>query len=96
MKAIVKSGKSQFIVSEGQELLLDTPQIEQVLMVLDGNKTFVGTPEVKGATVKVTQLAEVKGPKIRSFKFKAKSRYRKIHGFRAKLFRVKVDSIAVK
>jgi large subunit ribosomal protein L21 len=84
------------VVSEGQELLLDTPQIDQVLMVIDGDKTWVGQPEVKGATVKISEGSLVKGPKVRSFKYKAKSRYRKVHGFRAKLYRVKVDSITVK
>lgn len=96
MQAVVKSGKSQFVVSEGQELLLDTPQIEQVLLVIDGDKVHVGQPEVAGASVKISEAVQVKGPKVRSFKFKAKSRYRKAHGFRAKLYRVKVDSISVK
>jgi large subunit ribosomal protein L21 len=96
MQAIVKSGKSQFTVSEGQELLLDTPHIEKVLMVSDGDKVWVGNPEVAGAVVKIVEIGQVRGPKVRTLKFKAKSRYRKVKGFRARLFKVKVESISVK
>ena len=96
MQAIVTSGKSQYLVSEGQELLLDSTSIERVLLVIDGDKVMVGQPEVKGAKVEIKDLGELKGPKLHISKFKAKSRYRRQMGFRPRFHKVKIEKITVK
>lgn len=96
MQAIIKSGNSQYLVCEGQELLLDSAVVEQVLLVIDGDKTLVGQPEVTGAKVEIKDLGEVKGSKLHISKFKAKSRYRKQMGFRPRFHKVKIEKITVK
>jgi len=87
--AIVEVDKLPYEV--GHELEMDT-----VLLVSDGEKISVGTPQVKGAMVKTTVLAQVKGPKIIVFKYRPKQRYRVTKGHRQQYTRLKIDSIVVK
>lgn len=82
MQAIVKIGSSQYIVDPGQELLADRGRIDAVLY-----------PE--GAKVTIKDLGEVKGKKIRSAKYKAKSRYRKVRGFKPVYHKIKIEKITV-
>lgn len=96
MQAVITSGKSQFLVSEGQEILVDAPVVDKVLLVIDGENVVVGQPEVAGAKVEVADLGLVKGEKLHISKFKAKSRYRKHVGFRPKFHRLKIEKISVK
>ena len=81
MKAVVKISGKQYIVSEKESLLVDllpegTKELTlDALLVIDGDKTKVGTPTVKGAVVKAKVVeAEVKGDKIRVIRYKAKKR----------------------
>ncbi len=96
MRAVIVSGKSQYLVTEGSELLLDAPSVDQVLLIIDGDKTLVGQPDVKGAKVVISDLGEVKGEKLHISKFKAKSRYRKQMGFRPRFHKVRIEKITVK
>lgn len=82
MQAVVKIGSSQYLVSEGQKILADRAGIDQVLLVINDSQVSVGCPEVKGAQVVMTDLGEVKGDKLRVFKYTAKSRRRRTVGFR--------------
>ncbi len=96
MQAVIQIGSSQYLVSADQKLRVDRPEVTGVLAILDGDKTLVGTPYVDGASVKLKILGEVKGPKIRTATFKAKSRERKVRGFRAQLTEVLIEKISVK
>ena len=49
MKALIKSGNSQVWVEEGQEVLLDSPKVDEVLAISDGEKVTIGQPLVAGA-----------------------------------------------
>lgn len=100
MQAIVKIGKSQFMVSPGQELLIDktsqtegTLTLDQVLMVIDGPDIQIGTPFVSGVAVLAKILGQEKGDKIRSAVYTAKSRHRRVTGFRPQFTRVKIEDI---
>lgn len=88
--AIIASGGKQYQVSLGNILRLDkldldgdTVTFDQVLLVQDGKAVSVGQPLVEGATViaKVVN-EEVKGKKLRIFRYKAKSRHRRTKGYR--------------
>ena len=79
MKAVVKIGGKQYIVSEKETLLVarlpdGTKELSLVvLMLVDGDKSSVGTPLVKGASVKAKVVdEEVKGEKLRVIRYKAK------------------------
>jgi large subunit ribosomal protein L21 len=100
MQAVIKAGASQFLVSEGQEILVNkmsdagsTVNFNEVLLFIDGKDTQVGTPFLEGYSVAAQVVGQEKGEKVRVFKFKAKSRYRKTTGFRSQLTRLKIVSI---
>ena len=100
MKAVVKISGKQYIVSEKESLLVDllpegTKELTlDALLVIDGDKTKVGTPTVKGAVVKAKVVeAEVKGDKIRVIRYKSKKRVHKETGHRQKYTRIEVTSI---
>ena len=100
MKAVVKISGKQYIVSEKESLLVDllpegTKELTlDALLVIDGDKTKVGTPTVKGAVVKAKVVeAEVKGDKIRVIRYKAKKRVHKETGHRQKYTRIEITSI---
>lgn len=99
--AIVKIGGFQHKVAEGDEL--EVGKIEgkkggslvfnQVLLLVDGEKVKVGQPLVKGAQIKAKIAEQFKGKKIRVATYKAKSRYRRVKGFRPQLTKVKIEKI---
>ncbi len=103
MKAVVKISGKQYIVSEKESLLVDllpegTKELTlDALLVIDGDKTKVGMPTVKGAVVKAKVIeAEVKGDKIRVIRYKAKKRVHKENGHRQKYTKIQISSIKIK
>ena len=103
MKAVVKISGKQYIVSEKESLLVDllpegTKELTlDALLVIDGDKTKVGTPTVKGAVVKAKVVeAEVKGDKIRVIRYKSKKRVHKETGHRQKYTKIQINSIKIK
>ena len=100
MKAVVKISGKQYIVSEKESLLVDllpegTKELTlDALLVIDGDKTKVGTPTVKGAVVKAKVVeAEVKGDKIRVIRYKSKKHVHKETGHRQKYTKIQITSI---
>lgn len=100
MKAVVKVGGKQYVVTEKETLLVDrlpdgTKELTlDALMVIDGDKSTVGTPVVKGVAVKAKVIEEeVKGEKLRIIRYKAKKRVHKETGHRQKYSRIQVASI---
>lgn len=103
MKAVIKVGGKQYIVTEKQTLLVDrladdTKTVDlEPLMVFDEKTATVGTPVVKGASVKAKVLeGEVKGDKVQVMKFKAKKRVKTLTGHRQKYTKIEIESISVK
>jgi len=99
-KAVVKIGGKQFVVAEKETLLVDLLQegtkelTLDALLVIDGDKTTVGTPTVKGVTVKAKVIDDlVKGDKIRVIRYKSKKRVHKENGHRQQYSKVEIISI---
>lgn len=99
-KAIVLVGGKQYLVSEKETLRVDllpagTKELETgALLIIDGEKTTVGTPEVKGVKVSMKVVEEkVAGDKLRVIRYKAKKRVHKEIGHRQKYSLVEVVSI---
>ncbi len=99
-KAVVKIGGKQFIVAEKETLLVDrlpdgTKELTlDAMLVIDGDKTTVGTPLVKGVAVKANVIdAEVKGNKLRVIRYKSKKRVHKEMGHRQKYSKIQISSI---
>lgn len=100
--AVIQIAGSQMLVEEGRTYETDnwnktkgeTIVLEQeVLLVVDGEKISIGKPSVKGAKVTLEVESAKRGPKLRVFKYKAKSRYRRTYGHRSELNRFRVQSI---
>lgn len=100
MKAVVKVGGKQYIVSEKETLLVDllpegTKELTlDAMLVIDGKNATVGTPLVKGVVVKAKVVEDtVKGDKLRIIRYKAKKRVHKETGHRQKYSRIQITSI---
>jgi len=102
MYRVVKTGGKQFLVHEGMELTVDLMKVKKsdqvkfdcLLKFDDEGKTFeLGAPLLKDK-VSAEVIDNVMGEKIRIAKFKAKSRERKVMGFRSKLTKLKIVKIS--
>jgi large subunit ribosomal protein L21 len=96
--AVIRMKGHQFRVEEGDELLVDKlgkkEKPEAQVLLVKNKKVKIGTPTVKGASVKLKVLEkEEKGEKLHVETFKAKSRYRRKVGFRPVFTRLRVDKI---
>jgi len=99
-KAVIATGGKQYLVSEGEtievELLKDAKSKVSfnALLVIDGDKTEVGTPEVKGISVSASVVeADVQTDKTTSIRYKSKKRVHTVKGHRQRKTVVKIDSI---
>lgn len=101
--AIIQIAGKQFQVTEGETLTLDLQEgaadaksltVNEVLLVKTDADTKIGTPFVAGAQVILEHVDDQRGDKIRIFKYKAKSRYRRTQGFRSEQSVFTVKSIA--
>ncbi len=97
-KAVIATGGKQYLVAEGETVEVELLKSDKktvsfpVLLVIDGEKATVGTPEVSGVTVTADiEEAEVKADKVISLRYKAKKRVHTIHGHRQRhtLLRIK-------
>jgi large subunit ribosomal protein L21 len=101
--AIVEDGGKQFKAILGETIEVDKYplevgeeiDLEHVLLISDGENVLVGAPLVKGAKVQATVVAQVKGPKVTVFRYKAKERIRTKTGHRQHYTRVRIDAITV-
>lgn len=98
--AIIKLGGKQYVVHEGEKLLVDR-------LDLDENNTFKpdvifaggdGKAELspKGNPVTAKVLAHVQGEKIRIGKYRRRTGYRRHTGYRSKLTQIQIESIGTK
>lgn len=100
MKAVVKIGGKQYIAAEKETLTVDllpegTKELDlDALLVIDGDKTTVGTPLVKGVKVKAKVVEpKVAGEKLRVIRYKSKKRVHKVSGHRQKYTTLEITSI---
>lgn len=71
-----------------------TVELDQVLLVADGENVRVGTPTVEGAKVIAEVVGEGKGEKVIVFKYKPKVRYRRMRGHRQVHTRLAIKEIS--
>ncbi len=100
-KAVIVTGGKQYLVTEGETLEVELLKTEGKtadfvpLLVIDGEKTTVGTPEVKGAKVSVEIIDnDVQADKVTAIRYKAKKRVHKVRGHRQRHTVIKVKKIA--
>ena len=103
MKAVIVTGGKQYTVAEGDVLYIEklnaeeeaTVKFEQVLAVLDGENTKIGTPVVEGAAVEAKVVKNGKAKKITVFKYKPKKGEKKKIGHRQPYTKVEITKIAL-
>jgi large subunit ribosomal protein L21 len=99
-KAVISTGGKQYLISEGEELEVEKLPVAknatfEPLLVIDGEKISVGTPNVAGTKVSADILDQiVKAKKVTAIRYKAKKRVHKTRGHRQKLTRIKITKIA--
>ena len=102
MKAVIVTGGKQYTVAEGDVLYIEKLNAEaeatvkfDVLAVLDGENTKIGTPVVEGAAVEGKVVKNGKGKKIQVLKYKAKKGEKKKIGHRQPYTKVEITKIAL-
>ena len=101
MYTIIKTGGKQYRVQEGDNIFVEKLAsdvdsevvFDQVLAVVNDGDVKVGTPVVEGAKVTAKVLEQGKEKKIRIFKYKAKSNYRRRQGHRQPYTKVAIEKI---
>lgn len=102
MFAVIKTGGKQYVVREGESVLIEKVDVEvgkpiefDALLVADddGKNVKVGKPTVSGASVKAKVVEHGLGEKKIIIKFKAKSRYRRHTSHRQPFTKISIDTI---
>lgn len=101
MYVIVKTGGKQFRAEKDETLIVEklegepgtTVELDEVLMVCDGDKVKIGSPFVKGAKVTAEIVRQAKAKKINGFNYKPKKNERKRWGHRQPQTFLKVTDI---
>lgn len=103
MYAIIRTGGRQYRAEVGKMLDVErlpyeedaSFEIDDVLLVGDGNNTVIGQPTVEGAKVKVTVVKQYRDKKVVVFKYRQRTSYRRKGGHRHYYTRLRVDDIVV-
>ncbi len=101
--AVVQTGGKQYQVHPGDTIRVesvpgdegDNVELTDVLMTSEDGDVTLGTPNVPGAKVTAEVVGKGKGKKIRVFKYKSKTRYRRMNGHRQPYTDLKVTNISI-
>jgi large subunit ribosomal protein L21 len=104
MNAVVEISGKQFKVSKDSKLYvhrLDAKEgakvsFENVLLLDNGKKLLVGTPNVKGASVEAKVIKHLKDDKVIVFKKKRRKGYRVKNGHRQALTEIVIEKVSEK
>jgi len=102
MYAVIATGGKQYRVQKDD--VIDIERVEgevgskltfdEVLLVGEGAKIECGTPLLKSAKVKAEIVDQFRGKKLTVFKMKRRKGYRKKHGHRQELTKIKIGTIS--
>lgn len=102
MYAVVKTGGKQYRVSAGEKLKIEQIaaavgqeiQLEEVLLVADGDAIQMGAPLIAGARVTAKVLKHGRGDKVHIYKMRRRKHYRKSQGHRQNYTEIEILGIA--
>jgi large subunit ribosomal protein L21 len=101
MYAVIQTGGKQYRVKEGDLFSVEKLEagdgqkvdFKKVLLIEDGETILVGTPVLEKAIVRAEVIETYKDDKILVFKKKRTKQFRRTHGHRQQLTKVRVDGI---
>ncbi|MFP5297519.1 MAG: 50S ribosomal protein L21 [Actinomycetota bacterium] len=98
MYAVIRAGGKQHKVAEGdiievEKVSGDSVEFTPLLIVDDKGKVRSGASDLGKAKVTAKVLEETKGPKIKVFKYKNKTGYRRTTGHRQKYSKIEISGI---
>jgi len=101
MLAVIETGGKQYLIKEGDKIKIEKLtgdsekkiKFDQVLLIFDGEKTFVGRPYLKGANIEARILKTGRSRKVIVFRYHSKTRYRKKKGHRQHFSEVEIQKI---
>ncbi len=101
MYAVIKTGGKQYRVSPGDKLRVESLdadegasiEMDQVLMVGEGDDVSIGHPLVDNAKVSAKVLSHGRGDKIKIIKFRRRKHHRKQMGHRQNYTEIEITSV---
>ena len=102
MYAVVSTGGKQYKLAKGDICRIEkldaeegaTVDLDQVLMIADGDKINIGSPLVKGGKVTAVVKAHGRGKKIEIMKFRRRKHHQKKTGHRQHYTEIEVTGIS--
>ena len=102
MYAVIKTGGKQERVEEGQTLTVeklgaaDGDELSfQPILLVEGDRVLSSADQLAGARVAARVVGAAKGPKIKGFTYKPKTRGRRAWGHRQKYTTIEITGISV-
>ncbi|MCK4839575.1 MAG: 50S ribosomal protein L21 [Desulfobulbaceae bacterium] len=103
MYAIVRTGGKQYQVAQGDQLRVETlagnvgetVELDDILLVADGENIKIGQPQVEGAKVTATIVEQDKAKKVLVFKKKRRKGYKVKNGHRQQYTALRIDGISI-
>jgi large subunit ribosomal protein L21 len=101
MYAVIRTGGKQYRVSTGEKLRIEKlPSevgkelvLDEVLLVGEGQAIKVGTPVVKGASVKAKIVSHGLGEKVMTFKMRRRKNSKRHRGHRQGYTEIEITGI---
>lgn len=102
MHAVIRTGGKQYRVAEGDVLRVEkldaetgnNVELDEVLMISDGDNTQIGTPLVEGGKVIAEVKEQARGDKVDVIKFNRRKKYRRKYGHRQDYTALKITGIS--
>ena len=102
MYAVIKTGGKQYRVAKGDKLKVEklpveagsSVDIDDVLMIGDGDNVTIGAPRVDGGKVTATVVSHGRHDKIEIVKFKRRKHHQKRTGHRQDYTEIEITNIS--
>lgn len=99
--AVIETGGKQYKITNGATVTVDSLGLKEgenvtfdkVLLMVTDKGVEVGAPYLANIKLTGKVVDNVKGDKVRAERFRAKSHYHRVTGFRAQMTRVVFDDI---
>lgn len=99
---VFETGGKQYKVKLGDIIEVDRTEgqngsisFDKILLQVTSGEAKIGKPYLQGVSLSAKILDQAKGKKIRIARFTAKSRHRRVVGFRSSITRVQIEKISI-